>query len=246
MAVNSQVPGPSIVPFSLPMSLRGAPNPQSSSCAGDGASSRLDSRILQRLCKRSSGLPRLLASPVPPPDESPGCPESYILRPAGDGASSFLDSRILQRLRERSFRFPRLLASPAPPPMWLRVAPSPASSGLPTVSPRVAPNPLLPAWPGAQPPGCPGCRAFWLALGSVSGLPRILLPWPRQRMDLRVAPNPAPSSDAVSASSGRPDCCVYGWAAPRLRVSPNPASAAGPMLTPRLNSNLASSTLGRG
>jgi hypothetical protein len=51
MAVNSQVPGPSIVPFSLPMSLRGAPNPRSSSCAGDGASSRLDSRILQRLCK---------------------------------------------------------------------------------------------------------------------------------------------------------------------------------------------------
>ena len=195
--------------------------------------------------------------------EAPGCPVSSLLQfrlpmslrvapnptssdLTGDGASSFLDSRILQRLRERSFRFPRLLASPAPPPMWLRVAPSPASSGLPTVSPRVAPNPLLPAWPGAQPPGCPGCRAFWLALGSVSGLPRILLPWPRQRMDLRVAPNPAPSSDAVSASSGRPDCCVYGWAAPRLRVSPNPASAAGPMLTPRLNSNLASSTLGRG
>jgi len=131
-------------------------------------------------------------------------------------------------------------------PMSLRVSPNPESSGLPTVSLRVAPNPLLPAWPWAQPPGCPGCRAFWPASGSVFGLPQILLPWPRRLVDLRVAPNFAPSGGAVSASSGRPDCCVYGCAAPRLRVSPNPASAAGPMLTPRLNSNFASSTLGRG
>jgi hypothetical protein len=33
---------------------------------------------------------------------------------------------------------------------------------------------------------------------------------------------------------------------PRLRASPNPASTAGSMMTPRLVSNFASSILGRG
>jgi len=218
----------------------------SSSCAGDGASSRLDSRILQRRCKRSSGLPRLSVSPVPPPDEAPGFPVTSIFRLG----------------RRWSFELPRLShpsavvceVSGCPVSsllqfllrLRLRVAPSPQSSGLPTVSLRVAPNPLLPAWPWAQSPGRPGCCSSCLPRDQSPGFPGFLTLWLRRLMDLRVSPNFASSGGAVSASSGRPDCCVYGCAAPRLRVSPNPASAAGPMMIPRLNSNFASSTLGRG
>jgi hypothetical protein len=130
----------------------------------------------------------------------------------------------------------------------LRVAPSSSIFRLAYgESLQVAPNPLS-FRPGLEFSlrGAPAAVALSLPWDQSPGFPEGLLPWPRQRMDLRVAPNSAPSGAAVSASSGRPDCCVYGCAAPRLRVAPNPASAAGPMLTPRLNSNFASSTEGRG
>jgi hypothetical protein len=180
------------------MRLRAAPNPQSSSCAGDGASSFLSSRILQRFCKRSFGSPRLPASPAPPPIETPGCPSSSIFRLAyGE------------------------------------------SSGCPEGS-------LLPAWPWAQAPDCPGSRSFWPASGSVSGLPRIPSPLAAPFGGSSGCPKSLTFRCTVSASSGRPNFCVYGCTAPRLQVAPNPVSAAGPMLTSRLNSNFASSTLGRG
>jgi hypothetical protein len=61
--------------------------------------------------------------------------------------------------------------------------------------------------------------------GEFSGCPSSSLPRLRLPADLRVTPNLVPS--------GSPPL--------RLRVSPNPASTSGSMMTPRLDSNFASS-----
>jgi hypothetical protein len=128
----------------------------------------------------------------------------------------------------------------------LRVAPSPASSGLPTVSLRVAPNSLLPAWPWVQTPGRPDCRACWPASGSVSGLPRIPSPLAtptdgssgcpefrtsrRRRLRILGSPRLLRLRLCRSTSSGFPESCFCGW-----------ADDDSP-----LNSNFASPALGRG
>jgi hypothetical protein len=65
----------------LPMSLRVSPNPSSSGSSGDGDSSFLAPRILQRCWRSTSGLPRILLLQPRFPDESPGCPGSCIFRP---------------------------------------------------------------------------------------------------------------------------------------------------------------------
>ena len=114
--------------------------------------------------------------------------------------------------------------------MRLRVAPTPASSGLPTAGLRVSPNFDLPASlglrlrvaPSPAPLACLGINhrvspAFFSLGGAfkwISGFPRISHP---------------PAVPLL-----------------RLRSAPNPASTAGPMMTPRLDSNFASSVLGRG
>jgi len=114
--------------------------------------------------------------------------------------------------------------------MRLRVAPTPASSGLPTAGLRVSPNFDLPAslglrlrvapipapsgLPRDEPPGFPGALSLGGAFKWISGFPRISHP---------------PAVPLL-----------------RLRSAPNPASTAGPTMTPRLDSNFASSVLGRG
>jgi hypothetical protein len=173
------------------MSLRVAPNSQSSSCAGDGASSRLDSRILQRLCKRSSGLPRLSASPAPPPDEASGRPESCILRPD----------------RRWSFELPRLSHPSAAPGARFRVAPAPhLSSSAYRLRLRVAPSP--------QPSGLPTVRVFrlprilspsGLAFDSTSGSPRLPRLLACLGIRLWVAPNPSPLALPADGSPGCPE-----------------------------------------
>ena len=71
----------------LSMRLRVSPAPASSGFSGDGASSFLASRILQRCRRSASGLPRILFSQPRLPDESPGCPGSCIFRPCRRSSS---------------------------------------------------------------------------------------------------------------------------------------------------------------
>jgi len=88
-----RVPHPSALPSSnlrvtpalrlklrLSMIPRVPPVPQSSGCAGDGFPSFLESRILQRHSRQSSGFPRVLVPPASPADEAPGLPGSCIFR----------------------------------------------------------------------------------------------------------------------------------------------------------------------
>jgi len=62
------------------MSRQVAPASASSGLAGDGSSSCLEFRILQRIQRISSELPRCFALLVAPVDEFPGCPGSCIFR----------------------------------------------------------------------------------------------------------------------------------------------------------------------
>jgi hypothetical protein len=128
-------------------------------------------------------------------------------------------------------------------PMRLRVAPNSASSGrakgesasLPASSLlwlrrrmdlRVSSNFAPSDAPGDEVPGCPGSCIFLR----------------RQRLNLRVAPFLRSSGCADGWFSGLPRI-PHPPVVPllRLRVSPNPASAAGSMMTPQLDSNFASS-----
>lgn len=130
---------PYIVPFSSQMSLRVAPNPRSSSWTGDGVSSCPDSRILRRLRKPSSGLPRLLASPAPPsmslrvaPNSTPSGLPTVSLRVSPDSRPSGLASGSVSRLP----RFLRLWpasgwVSEFPRLLFPLAAPSDGSPGFP-------------------------------------------------------------------------------------------------------------------
>jgi hypothetical protein len=152
------LPGPSIVPFSLPMRARVAPAPQSSSCAGDGASSCLASRIFQRLCKRSFGLPRHFASPAPPPIEAPGCPGSSIFRLAygeSSGRPESSPSGLALGTDSGLPRIPLLLACLG---IRLRVAPNP--------------SPLAPPFDGSS--GCPKSLTLRRHRLRILGSPRLL------------------------------------------------------------------------
>jgi hypothetical protein len=151
--------GPSIVPFSLPMRPRVAPNPQSSSCAGDGASSCLASRILQRFCKRSFGLPRLFASPAPPPIEAPGCPESSLFRLAYGESSGRPENSLLP-----AWPWAQTPGCPGSRSFW------PASgsvSGLPRI-----PSPLAAPFDGSS--GCPKSLTLRQHRLRILGSPRFL------------------------------------------------------------------------
>ena len=161
----------------------------------------------------------------------------------GDGSSSFLESRILWRsLPSESPGCPESSLLQSRLPMSLRVAPNPASSGC----------------ADGESPGCPESslpqRTGWW----ISGLPRLSHLPAFPALNLRVAPNlhlfqrrlllifGLPRFSTPSARCrwiprfprfSHPPVAPY----PRLRVSPNPAFTAGSMMTPRLNSNFASS-----
>jgi hypothetical protein len=157
----SEAPGCPVSPLlqlRLPMRLRVAPNPRSSGLAGDGASSFLDSRILQRLCERSSRSPLLLASPAPPPTEAPGCPVSSIFRLAYGESSG--------RPEASTFR-PRLRLS-------FRVSPAAELLACLWISLRVAPNPSPLAAPADGSPGLPESRTFRRRRLRILGSPRLL------------------------------------------------------------------------
>lgn len=230
-------------PVSPAMRPRVSSLPASPDCAGDGSSSLLESRILRRcwslnlrvapnLYTPSSAFPmRLRVSPIP---ASSGC--------AGDGSSSFLESRILRRCRlsdspgcpESSLFQQRLL-------MRFRVAPNPASSGCAS----------------GEAPGLPASSPS-AAERRISGLPRFSHLSAVPAMKPRVAPVLASSSLVWWRLSGYPRNSflqlgrrwIFGYPrishppvvpSMRIRASPNPASTAGPMMIPQLDSNFASS-----
>jgi hypothetical protein len=122
---------------------RVAPASSSSGLAGDGSSSRPESRILQHIWRLNFESPRTSALPVAPVDESPGCPGFCIFR----------------LCRQRIFELPRISRPSALLALMLRVAPrlrasrcasrcscglprSPAPSGFALgLTLRVTPNP---------------------------------------------------------------------------------------------------------
>jgi len=128
----------------LPMSRWVAPASASSGLAGDGSSGRPEFRILQRIQRSSSELPRSFASLVAPADEFPGYPGSCIFR-----LCRRRNLRVAPNLASfgasdaGALGFPSALLIQMRLPVWLRVAPLPAPSGFASVpSFRVAPNPL--------------------------------------------------------------------------------------------------------
>jgi len=157
----SEAPGcpvSSLLQLRLPMSLRVSPNPASSDLAGDGASSCLDSRILQRLCVRGSRFPRLLASPAPPPTKASGCPASSIFRLAygeSSGCPESSPSGLALGSTSGLPRLPRLLACLG-------------------ISLWVAPNPSPLASPTGGSPGCPELRTLRRRRLRILGSPRLL------------------------------------------------------------------------
>ena len=132
-------------------------NSASSGSSGDGSSSFLESRILQRCLRLNLQVSPSFQLSASPCDESSGFPYSsssgcrrwfleFPRRPASFG-SAFVDLRVppatSSSIASRSFPgSPRFLNLPALPAMVLRVASSPASfSGPGGVKLRVAPSP---------------------------------------------------------------------------------------------------------
>jgi len=99
----------------LSMSRQVAPASASSGLAGDGSSSRLESRILQRIQRLSSELPRSFAPPVAPVDESPGLPR-FLHLPAVPAT----DIRVAPNLASFSASGAGALGFPSAPLFHLR------------------------------------------------------------------------------------------------------------------------------
>jgi len=228
----------------LPMRLRVAPHPASSGSAGDRSSSCPESHILQHLRRTSFGLPLGFALPVVPADVSSRLPRiphlpalpAMELRVASNFASFSVPGA-------EAWGFPARLCSP--------VTPADEVPGLPRF-------PHLPAVPATDLRVTPNLSSFNASGAGASGFPWASRFQLRLPVWLRVAPPLSPSGFAlgsilrvspVSRSFGS------GWwfaelprfphppASPslRIRVSPNPASTAGSMMTSRLSSNFASS-----
>jgi len=164
---------PSFAP--LDASPQVAPASASSGLAGDESSSRLESRILQRIQRSSSELPRSFAPLIAPADESPGCPGFCIFR----------------LCRRRIFELPRVSRPSALLALLLRVSPRHRSSSCASrwvcefprilhlpASPRVqvsgSPRILSPSAPTDGFPSCLGSRILRLCRPCVFGSPRIL------------------------------------------------------------------------
>jgi hypothetical protein len=159
----------------LSMSRQVAPASASSGLAGDGSSSRLESRILQRIRRLSSGFPHSFALPIAPADESPGFPGSCIFR----------------LCRRRIFELPQISRPSALLALMLRVSPGHRSSScasrcgcefprvphlpaLPRVIVSGLPRILSPSAPAGGFPSCLGPRTLRLCRPCVFGSPRIL------------------------------------------------------------------------
>jgi hypothetical protein len=159
----------------LSMSCQVAPASASSGLAGNGSSSRLESSILQRIRRSSSGFPHSFALPIAPADESPGFP----------------GSRIFRLCRQRIFELPRISRPSALLALLLRVSPGHSSSscasrcgcGFPRIPhlpalpwARVSgfPRILSPSAPAGGFPSCLGSRTLRLCRPCVFGSPRIL------------------------------------------------------------------------
>jgi len=159
----------------LSMSRQVAPASASSGLAGDGSSSRLEFRILQRIQRLSSELPRSFAPLVAPVDESPGCPVPASSGCAGDRHSSCPESRVLQRFWCWRFGFPLGTALPSALPgvgcEFPRTLHLPA---LPRVKVFRLPRILFPLAPTDGSPSCLGSRILRLCRPCVFGLPRVL------------------------------------------------------------------------
>jgi hypothetical protein len=147
----------------------------------------------------------------------------------GDGSSSFLESRILWRsLPSESPGCPESPLLQSRLPMSLRVAPNPASSGCADgESPGCPESSLpqrtgwwisglprlshLPAFPALNLRVAPNLHLFQRRLLLIFGLPRFSTPSATLSMDPQVSPVLASSGCTVSASSGFPESCFYGW-----------------------------------
>ena len=164
---------------------------------------------------------------MPSLDQSPGRPGFSIFR-----LLPRLNPRVAPKLRFPRlaewwlFGFPRFLHLPAMPAVNFQVAPNLRSSGgACCVEVRVASNPAPFSAPGDQVLGRPSPLIF-------------------RRIRFTIPPG-CPVSSFLRLrqrwSSGSPRCLASsGFAASRLRVSANPASTAGPMMSPA-SSNFASS-----
>jgi len=118
-------PATRLFPLRLSMRSRCAPVPASSGCAGNGSSSRPESRVLRRLWRWRLRSPLGLALPVTPPGAVTGFPALCTFRLClGFEGSGRPESPLLWR---------RLMVP--------RVASVPAPSGLPSLRPRVSPSP---------------------------------------------------------------------------------------------------------
>jgi hypothetical protein len=159
----------------LSMSRQVAPASASSGLAGDGSSSCLESRILQRVQRSSPELPRSFALLVAPADESPGHPGFCIFRlcrqrifesPRISRPSSLLVTALWASPRYRSAscasrcgcELPRILHLPA----------------LPWVQAFRFPRILSPSAPADGLPSCPGSRILRLCRPCVLEFPRVL------------------------------------------------------------------------
>jgi len=190
---------------------RVAPNLLSFGCAGNGSSSRPESRILPRSRLAGFGLPIAQPPLRSPLMQAPGLPQFPCTSGfAGDGVPSRLESRILRRCRLTDLQVAPSVSPSVSPMIRIRVAPHPSSSGPGwwiSESPRIAPS----GSPGVDSSGCPEASfppAF--ASGKSSSLPESLLSSGRPSgVNLRVAP--------ALHSSGRADGLTNFQVAPNLR-----------------------------
>jgi hypothetical protein len=169
---------------------RVAPNLLSFGCAGNGSSSRPESRILPRSRLAGFGLP--LAQPPlrSPLMQAPGLPQFPCTSGfAGDGVPSRLESRILRRCRLTDLRVAPNFSPSVSPMIRIRVAPHPSSSGPGwwiSESPRIAPS----GSPGVDSSGCPEASfPPGLCQWQVFESPRIpVVLWPPQWCELTGCP----------------------------------------------------------
>jgi hypothetical protein len=160
---------------------------------------------------------------------------------AGDGYSSRLEPRILRRCQRWISRLPRISAHPAPPCDVAPGFPEPCIFQLHRRKASGFPRWLAPSAPTDGYPSLLGSRTVQLSRRCNSGLPRHLHLPALPAVNFRVAPNPLLQLRlrwiiGFPRLSHPPVLPL-----PRLRASPNPASTAGPMMTPQLDSNFASS-----
>jgi hypothetical protein len=150
------------------------------SCAGDGFSSFLASRILQRYQRWISRAPRISDPPVPPCDESSGVPDFPIFQLCRRSSPRVSPRSLTLGADWWSFESPRMSHLPAIPAIESRFPRISHPPAVPVPIFRVTPNPLLQR--------CQRC-----SFGLLRAPQSPVLPLPR----LRVSPIPASAAGST-------------------------------------------------